>query len=259
MRRFFAFWWLCARTAFPGNAAFANDWQWVFANPLWQSIGSAVGAAFGAVASSHWRGAPLMSPDTPIGAFLGGLFGFCTTWLMFFLVRFLNAPAVLYYDQKGRVPSGIGIAPLPHRETIQWNEMFGTTRTVDMMFALFLDGTGPNDKSIQLQDAFIESASHGNVIHMQVVGTDNPSDEPFPITDANPVPPSGFIRLIAQMNSRAPREGVPNKEFLERWRNIWFNVIYEDGEKDRISFDTSRYFPGLAGPHVTRKCDTKKE
>jgi hypothetical protein len=154
--------------------------------------------------------------------------------------------------QKTLTP-GIGTAPLPHRETIQWNEIFGTTRAVDVMVALFLDGTRPEDKSIRLQDAFIESASHGDVIHMQVVGTDNPLDEPFPIAEANPVPPNGFIRLIAQMNPRATREGVPNKEFLERWRNIWFNVVYEDGKKDRISFDTSRYFPGLAGPHVTRK------
>jgi hypothetical protein len=84
-------------------------------------------------------------------------------------------------QQKTFTTLGIGTALLPHRETIQWNEIFGTTRAVDLMFALFLDGTGPEDRSIRLQDAFIESASHGDVIHMQVVGTDNPLDEPFPI------------------------------------------------------------------------------
>jgi hypothetical protein len=159
--------------------------------------------------------------------------------------------------QQKTVTPGIGTALLPHRETIQWNELFGTTRTVDVMYALFLDGTGPEDKPIRLQDAFIESASHGDVIQMRVVGTDNPLDEPFPIAEANSVPPHGFIRLIAQMNPRAPEEGVSNKKFLERWRNIWFNAVYEDGKKDRISFGTSGYFPGLAGPHVTRKSDTK--
>jgi hypothetical protein len=162
-------------------------------------------------------------------------------------------------QQKTFTTLGIGTALLPHRETIQWNEIFGTTRAVDLMFALFLDGTGPEDRSIRLQDAFIESASHGDVIHMQVVGTDNPLDEPFPIAEANPVPPNGFIRLIARMNPRSPREGLPNKEFLERWRNIRFTAVYEDGKKDRISFDTGGYFPGLAGPHVTRKIDVKKD
>jgi hypothetical protein len=102
MRRFLAFWWLCVRTAFWGNSASANDWQWIFANPLWQSIGSAVGGAWGAFVSSHWAGAPLMSPETPIGIFLGGLFGFCATWLAFFLIRFLKTPPTLYYEQKDR-------------------------------------------------------------------------------------------------------------------------------------------------------------
>jgi hypothetical protein len=111
MRQFFSFWWLCARTAFWGNSASANDWQWIFANPLWQSIGSAVGGALGAFISSHWAGAPLMSSETPIGIFLGGLFGFCATWLAFFLFRFLKAPPTFYYDQKHRADKLEGIEP----------------------------------------------------------------------------------------------------------------------------------------------------
>ena len=99
MRQFFSFWWLCARRAAAGNSAHANDWQWLFANPVWQSIGSAVGAALGAWVSAHWREAPVMSPDTPIGVFLGGLFGFCATWIAFFLIRFIHAPAALYHEK----------------------------------------------------------------------------------------------------------------------------------------------------------------
>jgi hypothetical protein len=161
-------------------------------------------------------------------------------------------------QQKTFTP-GIGTPPLPDRQTIQWNEIFGTTRSVDLMFALFLDGKGPESRSVKLKDAFIESASQGDVIHMQVVGTDNPLDEPFPISEATLIPPNGFIRLIAQLNQRSPREGMPNKDFLEKWRNIWFNAIYEDGKVDRIPFDTSGYFPGLAGPHVTKRTDGKKD
>src|SRR5262249_47297981 len=114
-------------------------------------------------------------------------------------------------------------------------------------------------RSVKLKDAFIESASEGDVIHMQIVGTDNPLDEPFPLSEANPLPPKGFIRLIAQLNQRAPSKGITNKDFLRKWRNIWFNAIYEDGKVDRISYDTSGYFPGLAGPHATRNINDKKD
>jgi hypothetical protein len=160
-------------------------------------------------------------------------------------------------QQQRTFTAGIGTPPTPHHETIHWNEIFGTTRAVDLVFSLFLDGTGPDDRPVRLKDAYLESASHGDVIHMQIVGTDNPLDEPFLISEANPLPPRGFIRLIAQMNPRAPREGLPNREFLERWRQVWFNAVYEDGKVDRLSFDTSGYFPGLAGPHVTRRDDVK--
>ena len=104
MGKTFNFWWLCVRTAFRGNAASANDWQWVFANPLWQTIGGAVGAGLGAFVSRYSRGAPMMSPDTPIGVFLGGLFGSVFTWLIFFIMRFLRTPATLYYEQKEKAP-----------------------------------------------------------------------------------------------------------------------------------------------------------
>jgi hypothetical protein len=34
MWNFCSFWWNCAKIAFRGNAAFANDWQWLFGYPL---------------------------------------------------------------------------------------------------------------------------------------------------------------------------------------------------------------------------------
>jgi hypothetical protein len=102
MRRFFSFLWLCAREAFPGNASAANDWQWVIANPWWQSIGAAVCASLGAYIAPYWRGAPAMSLESPIGGFIGGLFGFVVTWLIAFGIRFLKAPATLYWREKAR-------------------------------------------------------------------------------------------------------------------------------------------------------------
>jgi hypothetical protein len=100
MHAFVAFYWQCAKIAASGNAAKANDWQWVIANPLWQGIGGTVGATLGGLIASFWRGAPGISMDTPIGVFLGGLFGFVVTWLLFFAIKFLNAPVVLFNTEK---------------------------------------------------------------------------------------------------------------------------------------------------------------
>lgn len=129
------------------------------------------------------------------------------------------------------------------------------------MVALFLDGKGPDSKSITLKDAFLESGITGEGIKMKV-GSTNLLDDAFPISEANPIPPNGFIRLVAVMNPFAPKEGLSNKEFLEHWRTVWFNAIYEGEKPDRILFDEKvmgSYFPELSGPHVTRRSDVKKD
>jgi hypothetical protein len=50
---------------------------------------------------------------------------------------------------------GIGTPPDPNSDVVHWNEIFGTTRSVDLVFALFLDGTGPASKPIKLKEAFL--------------------------------------------------------------------------------------------------------
>jgi len=40
--------------------------------------------------------------ETPTGIFLGGLFGFVVTWLLFFAIKFVNAPVALYHREKSR-------------------------------------------------------------------------------------------------------------------------------------------------------------
>ena len=92
MRKHFAFLWLCVREALPGNAAPANDWQWVVASPMWQFFGTGIGAALGGFTSRYWDWVPAMTPDTVLGTLLGGLFGFAVTWLIVFLIRCLRSP-----------------------------------------------------------------------------------------------------------------------------------------------------------------------
>jgi len=88
IRRFFAFWWQCARTAFWGNAAFANDWQWVFGVPICSGIVTFLASQ---------RGATELSTGYPIGdGFLAALGAFVVTWTVAFFVRLFNAPVALF-------------------------------------------------------------------------------------------------------------------------------------------------------------------
>jgi hypothetical protein len=107
MRQFFSFWWRCARLAARGNAPHANDWQWVFASPLWQSIGAVVGATIGGALKSFWPDAPVIASDTWAGVFLGGLAGFVITWIVFFLIRFVSAPAAVFHAEKHRADDAL--------------------------------------------------------------------------------------------------------------------------------------------------------
>lgn len=166
------------------------------------------------------------------------------------------------HDGPSVTTPGIGSPPSLNQTRMKWNEIFGTTRAVDRVFALFLDGHGPASKSMKLKRAYLESAKTGEVIEMKVAG-ETLVDDVFHISEANPIPPNGFIRLIAKMNpSDSPtgtQNGLTNREFLERWGSIWFNATYEEGDPDRILFEMAGYFPEIAGPHATRRSEAEKE
>jgi hypothetical protein len=160
-------------------------------------------------------------------------------------------------DSAIQTTPGIGAPPDATIKTIQWNQIFGTTRAIDRVFVLFLDGHGPSSKSIKLKRAYLESPRTGEVIEMRVAG-ETMIDETFPVSETNPIPPNGFVRLVAIMNQTdipgGTQNGLSNRDFIDRWGKIWFNAIYDDGNPpDRISFDTTGYFPEITGPHVTRR------
>lgn len=172
-----------------------------------------------------------------------------------------ETPAIRTVTSQPPQTTGSPFPSPPAATTVQWNQVFGISRAVDLVFALFLDGKGPDFQSIKLKDAFLESGITGEVIKMKV-GSTNPLDNTFPISEASLIPPKGFIRLVAVMNPLSPDQGLPNKEFLDNWRTVWFNAIYEDEKPDRILFNEKvmgSYFPELSGPHVTRRPDVKKD
>src|SRR5262245_45735162 len=97
MRRFFSFWWTCAKRAFWGNTAFANDWQWLIGIPVCSAV--VIWASSKFQFSELTTGWPIM--DGVVGAFAA----FVVTWLAAFLVRLVNAPIVLY-DEQRRIAEG---------------------------------------------------------------------------------------------------------------------------------------------------------
>jgi hypothetical protein len=106
MRRFFSFWWLCARKAFWGNTAFANDWQWLFRIPTLSGFA-------GFLASN--RGATDLSTGLPIlDGFLAALGAFAVTWTVVFLVRLFETPVALFHEQKERADKLEGLREAGH-------------------------------------------------------------------------------------------------------------------------------------------------
>ncbi len=91
---------MCARKAFWGNTAFANDWQWVFGVPVISGLVGFLAANKGA--SELTTGYPILDGIlTAFGAFV-------VTWSVAFLVRLFNAPALLYREAKGASASVSG-------------------------------------------------------------------------------------------------------------------------------------------------------
>src|ERR1700722_17282725 len=76
MRQFFSFWWRCTKIAAKGNSSFANDWQWVYANPIVSGLGAVVIGTIGGAAPSlaHlWGGSEMTTGHPATDAFIGAL------------------------------------------------------------------------------------------------------------------------------------------------------------------------------------------
>jgi hypothetical protein len=143
------------------------------------------------------------------------------------------------------------VPPLDAVGPVSWNTIFGTTRNSERMFALFLDGTSISKKPVQMTGAFLESGITGERLEMKIQDTRS-TDTFFP-SESNPIPVDAPVRLFTQLNFP---DGLENKVFLERWGKIWFNATYENEKPTRILFDEKTmqsYFPGLVGPHVTKR------
>lgn len=116
------------------------------------------------------------------------------------------------------------------------------------VFALHFHGTNSSQKEVKLKDAAIRSALNGREIILEIVA----EKEVVPISAVNLIPPGSPIQLIAKFN---PPTGLTSEEFLATWSR--FNLVASDDTKDyRVAFNEgsiAAFFPGMVGPHVTKK------
>lgn len=89
--------WNCAKISATSASSFANDWQWVYGNPI---VSVAAGAIAGATSAD---GNVMLIPQHPIlNGFAVAAVVFLVTWLIGVLIRMPVVSARLYYAEKRR-------------------------------------------------------------------------------------------------------------------------------------------------------------
>jgi hypothetical protein len=122
MRRFLSFWRQCAGRAAHGNSPFANDWQWLIGYPIIAAVLWVLGFSY-----AEFSGRIEVTLTTGlVGVIAAGFVAFLVTWAARFLWRLLNAPVLIFYEEKERA------------DTAQ-DEL---ARRVARKITLFLDGDG---------------------------------------------------------------------------------------------------------------------
>jgi hypothetical protein len=96
VRNFLRFWWLCIARAFWRNAAFANDWQWMFGIPVVSAVLAVIAARKGIPVTE------LTTGNLIVDAFVIAIAAFIITWVVAFCARLIHIPGVLYYEEKNR-------------------------------------------------------------------------------------------------------------------------------------------------------------
>lgn len=128
------------------------------------------------------------------------------------------------------------------------------------VFSLHFVGANNSQAEIHLKDANLVSGINGIKIPLDAVV----KTEFVPIDQIELIPPGARFELVARFGNPDPAGppghvlGIENRVFLETWRQFYFNA--EDNQKKyRISYTEALlapFFPGMAGPHITKKAPT---
>jgi hypothetical protein len=119
------------------------------------------------------------------------------------------------------------------------------------VFSLNFYGTNASQKEVRLKTAAIISALKGTELPLEIIA----ENEIVPIGAVNLVPPGAPIQLIAKFNLP---NGLPDQEFLATWSRFSL-VITDDTKEYRKLFNEGNlapFFPGMVGPHITKKAST---
>lgn len=204
------------------------------------------------------QGLPILSTvQTVTLVGIGGTWLFLTVtfaamgWSIWHGEKLSGNPAVTQKQEEG--PLVWFYAPL---------EMEGGALQQRNVFALMFHGTNISQKEVHIKKATITSAIKGTELPLEILA----GNEIVSLDQIELIPPGAPITLVAKFGPPSPTEpgkilGIDPKAFLETWRQFFLNV--EDDTKNyRLAFNEGQiagFFPGMVGPHVTRKEQTSSK
>jgi hypothetical protein len=184
------------------------------------------------------------------------LIGVAGTWL-FITIACAAAGWVIWTYPSGTQTAGVKAneneGPLIWFRNL---EMEGGPNFRRNVFSLTFRGSNTSQKEVELKKASLISAINGTQIRLEVIA----QGELVSVDQIELVPPGAPVQLVAKFGPPDPNApgkvfGLEVKDFLETWRQ--FVLTVEDNVKTyRIAFnegDLAPFFPGMAGPHVTKK------
>jgi hypothetical protein len=135
--------------------------------------------------------------------------------------------------------------------TLEGGPLIGTN-----VFSLKFNGANASQKEVTIKDANLVSAINGTKQTLEIVA----QGEIVALDQIELVPPGAPIQLVAKFGPPDPDHpgkilGVDAPTFLATWRQFFLNVE-DDTRKYRVTFNEAHLaplFPGMAGPHVTKK------
>jgi hypothetical protein len=187
------------------------------------------------------------------------LIGLVGTWL--FVTVGLSAAAWMIWTGQGSAVGSPSTGGNTDEGPMQWFRNLtlegGPLRGGGLnVFSLKFRGVNISQKEVELKSASIISAINGTKLPLEIIA----QNEIVSLDQVELIPPGAPVDLIAKFGPPDPNApgkilGLEPKTFLETWRQFSLNV-QDDSKSYRISFnegDLAPFFPGMVGPHVTRK------
>ena len=185
------------------------------------------------------------------------LIGLAGTWL--FMTVAVGAAAWIIWAGQDLTIGSSRIPGNPDDGPMRWFRnlvMEGGPNLGRNVFSLQFRGVNTSEKEVEIKNASIISALNGTKVQLEIVA----QREIVPLSEVELIPPGASVDLVAKFGPPDPNApgkilGLEPKVFLETWKQFSLNV--QDNTKQyRISFnegDLAPFFPGMVGPHVTKK------